>query len=400
MVLLACPGSRFVVTLRSVNRAWHQGVRRALGCSEVRRQLGCHLWDGSVACRTTRIVYTVPGSASLRLRLYHAVWSPSGDRLWCLFSAGASSGQPHHLAVFNAAAELQNDWEIPAWRCLAAVLHFLSDTQLLCLMMDDHELHVLHYETSGGLQSSRTVDISVHIPKQAAGMELPVISFDGQRAAFIVNMVEMYEEEDEPFPIAETSCRLILIDIPGARVQWSKTFMEFMTVRVVGFVAAGIIVSGDNLVGLLNERTMQLVPMLSHFDPPANEWACLSGDRLRLADGQSIFRFAEGGPPSLEKQCDLQIQDTIGTDGESAWSPDGSRIACVRGDACMGGEGKGLPLLDIFHSETGALLWRRSLGEGSHPEVTFSPDGFRIFVTRSTLGGDLCTIIAPALLTL
>lgn len=66
----------------------------------------------------------------------------------------------------------------------------------------------------------------------------------------------------------------------------------------------------------------------------------------------------------------------------------------------MGGEGKGLPLLDIFHSETGALLWRRSLGEGSHPEVTFSPDGFRIFVTRSTLAEDLCTIIAPALLTL
>lgn len=390
VVLSACPESRSVATLRSVSRSWHQGVRRALRVSEVRRQLGCHLWDGTLACRAFRLDYSVPGSDSLYLA--HAIWSPSGDRLWCLFAVQPSSKQPHHLVAFNAAAEMQIEWEIPPRTCLSAVLHFTSDTELLCLMMDDHELHMMQYETCGRLRSSRMVDLRSSILGGNAEVDRPVISTDGQRAALSVSFVEV---DDEDSPVAESSCCLIMIDIPGASVEWTKVF-GYCSVLVVGFTSVGIVVSGDTFVGMLDEVTRRIVPLLPHSGPPANEWACLSPDRLQLVDGHSIYRFAErcaeGRPPALQKHCDLEIRAARGTHGACAWSPDGARIACVRG------RWNGPPFLDVFHSETGALLWRRSLGQGSHSLLMFSPDGFSIFVTRSTLGGkDVATILVPAL---
>lgn len=101
---------------------------------------------------------------------------------------------------------------------------------------------------------------------------------------------------------------------------------------------------------------------------------CISPDGGSFADGRCAYQLL--GPNHKEQIFVFEMLAQDGVKAVCSWSPDGSRIVCMRGHSIV--------LMDVFDAVTGRLLWRRPLARGCSEytklNLLFSPNGCHLAV--------------------
>lgn len=396
-VVLAIPSRSVFATLRAVNLRWNRHLYELLQIHEIRRILGCNNWDGTMACRNVDL--TCPAGMSLA----HASWVPGTDRLLCVClperdqpSGGSAYGEFRVFGCDGRVLDVIVIDDIAAKRCLVDVC-CMDNLKFACAVGGSKELVVIHGDLDRLSTQSARIDLDLGgVDIEIGGRRSkPRLSPDG---LFVANSVELVdnslaklmqqggvETEDNWDGAEPLGSFVVMVEVQTRRTLWREPFGGQAT--IIGFISAGVLITGEQS----GNHCLFLVDIATgtrlHAFQTANDMLlrphyCISPDRSSVVDGHFILKFVPDAvhPTSLVQQLRLELAVEDIDDAIFQWSPDGSRLFCLRG------KDDSRAKLDVFDAKTGSLLWRRNagLGLGSYcePELGISSDGCCLAVIK------------------
>lgn len=397
--LIAFPSRGFLAALRAVNRSWHRHLRRVLALPGVRRSLGCHHWDGTMACRKIDL------SCSAGLTLEHASWIPGTDRLLCVCFPKPSElrrGITHgEFCVFGCDGVLQNTIVFDDFDGYLVDVCFIERLKFVCVVAGWTNIVVISSAIEGMRAQSTRINLELGGPDIVVrGESMPKVSTDGMCVAYPVYLTDVsvarmmqqgllpeIDSDDEDYWDGEEDLGwfVVMVDIQTHRTLWKASFGEHAD--VIGFIDAGLLVmvdqSGSRCFFLVDRAIGTTIHIYQiNIEMHWRHHCCISPDGSRIVNGQFILEFVPGNniPMSLAQQVRLEAPVEDSANAGFEWSLDGSRLFCIRGkfDA--------MAKLDVFDARTGSLLWRRHEGFGlgcyNAPKLSISSDGCCLAVTK------------------